>query len=90
MKIDLNQKLAVEAEYCLRKTTTDYLDDVSTRYPDPSVFGSDKDGRTASFLSLGKNLNAPQQEQGIRGDSQHKDWYNTLSVAITYAINSWQ
>src|SRR5690606_33801091 len=43
LRYKINPKFDILAELGFRLTTTDYLDDVSKDYPDPSVFGSSSD-----------------------------------------------
>ena len=86
VKFILPGQLEMAAEFGPRLLFTDYLDDVSDKYPDPSVFGSDNEGRVARFMSLGKNLNGPQDDQGIRGGSNFNDFYFISQIRISYIL----
>lgn len=69
--------LAIEGG--MRKTFTDYLDDVSSRgYPDPATLSSDM-ARDLSNRSPGKTVT-------IRGVPSTKDWYFLLNVKIQYYL----
>ena len=50
----VSKRVSLNLEWGLRKTFTDYLDDVSTRYPDPSILRSEK-GALAAILSNRQN-----------------------------------
>ncbi|MCK5845906.1 MAG: hypothetical protein KAG84_00585 [Bacteroidales bacterium] len=50
IKWSVSKRVSLSMEWGLRKTFTDYLDDVSTRYPDPSILASEK-GAVAAALS---------------------------------------
>lgn len=67
-----------------RKTFTDYLDDVSTDYPDPSVFGEDATARALSDRST----ELDEYDSGFsggsgRGDPENDDWYVFTGFTIT-------
>lgn len=76
----------------LRKTFTDYIDDVSLSYVDPSVFsqnGSSNPGLSA-LMSSGKYQgvaggNAPGEQ---RGDPKDKDSYMFLTINVAYKFGS--
>lgn len=51
LRYKINPKFDIAAELGFRFTTTDYLDDVSKGYPDPSVFSSGADPVQAQQLS---------------------------------------
>ncbi len=73
-KYSLTKKLGFAVEWGMRKTFTDYLDDISTTYYQNKVKGlSDP---------TGKHLKGEQ-----RGNSKTKDWYNFTTASITYKID---
>jgi len=76
----------------LRKTFTDYIDDVSMTYVDPAVFtqSGSSDASLAALMSSGKYQgatggNAPGQQ---RGDPKDKDSYMFLTVNLAYKFGS--
>jgi opacity protein-like surface antigen len=83
-KIDLNLELG------LRKTFTDYLDDVSGRYPDLDRMRSEM-GENAALLSdridRGTYPQGGEFWNGIRGDNSQDDWYVTTMVSATYILD---
>ena len=79
LKYSLNSRLSLGVEWGMRKTLTDYLDDVSTTYYlngetiDPS--------NVAESLSDPSRIHKPNQE---RGNPATRDWYNFSGVTLTY------
>jgi hypothetical protein len=76
----------------LRKTFTDYIDDVSTNYVDPAVFAlnGSKDPAQSAYFGSGKydlasnpGGNAAGQQ---RGDPKDKDAYMFLTINVQYRI----
>jgi opacity protein-like surface antigen len=49
-KFNVSKRVSLGLEWGMRKTFTDYLDDVSTRYPDPALLYAEK-GAVAAALS---------------------------------------
>lgn len=79
-------------EIGIRKTFTDYIDDVSTTYIDRDLLLASR-GQTAVQLAFrGDEIKADEPyppANTIRGGSRHKDWYYfsgiTLSIGLTNA-----
>ena len=71
-------------EYGIRKTFTDYLDDVSTGYPeDPSQMSTVSQALSNRNLDNGND----QNEWGMqRGNSQRKDFYTMTSFTLLIRI----
>ncbi len=85
LKANLGDNFALSVEMGLRRTFTDYLDDVSTTYPDKTSLGI-ANGSTAvlySDPSLSKDFNNDFRQ---RGNSQTKDWYSFSGIMITYYL----
>ena len=82
-----NKRIAVEIG--LRKTTTDYLDDVSTTYINPAILAQ-KRGSTAVNLAYrgGELLNAePYPADGAkRGNPNNNDWYIFTGLSFRISI----
>lgn len=51
LRYKINPKFDVAAELGFRITTTDYLDDISKGYPDPTVFGTSSDPAMAEQMA---------------------------------------
>jgi hypothetical protein len=79
MKLKMGPFFNLAIEGGMRKTFTDYLDDVSSRtYPDPATLSSDL-ARDLSNRSPGKSVT-------IRGNPETKDWYFMLNAKLQYYL----
>jgi hypothetical protein len=90
-KYQANSKIAVGLELGVRKTFTDYLDDVSGFYTNGNTLMADK-GQLAVDLSWRAdekftNPKLKYPEEGTRrGDPTNKDWYTLAQFSISYNI----
>ncbi len=98
--IDRRYKLGLELVW--RKTFTDYLDDVSTNYPNPPL--SDPIAAALSNPTNQQVINEVRADNNIpstkgptmytyrpgakRGDPSHKDNYFTVNVKFSYSLRS--
>ncbi len=81
VKYSVSKLIGVGAEWGMRKTTTDYLDDVSTTY----YF----DGPTAIPPTINQLASDPTltHTTGMqRGNSRNTDWYSFAGVSLTFKI----
>lgn len=91
VKIKQGPFLNICIEGGLRKTFTDYLDDVSsTRYPDPATLKSDlsralSDRRGEYFSSIGEPWTS-KPNVGKRGNPANKDSYFLLNIKFEYYL----
>lgn len=77
-KYNLNSRLCLSGEWGLRKTFTDYLDDVSkTYYLDGSTITDDP----SQLLSDPTKGHLAYEE---RGNPETYDWYNFTGITLTY------
>ncbi|HZV68789.1 MAG TPA: DUF6089 family protein [Saprospiraceae bacterium] len=87
-KMDFNYEWSFNIEMSARQSSTDYLDDVSTVYPDMINLASRR-GDIAVALSdrsveLGvEPIGAPGRQRGVAGD---KDAYYSFRIGIVYYI----
>ncbi len=89
-KWQLDDHWAIGIEFGVRKTFTDYLDDVSSIYVDDQIVGGasgpmavalkDRSAEVNNDLSVKFNNNDP------RGNPKTKDWYLISGVTLTYRI----
>ncbi|PHR47087.1 MAG: hypothetical protein COA32_09195 [Fluviicola sp.] len=84
-KLNLGEKAAVSFEYGLRKTFTDYLDDVGGKYVDAELLAQEN-GSIASRLS--DPSTSTLQMSGSRGNSATKDWYSMFGVMFTFSLGN--
>ena len=88
MKLDFNYEWSFNAELCVRQTGTDYLDDVSTVYPEMTELANRR-GDNAVRLSdrsgeLGiEPIGAPGRQ---RGNSDDNDMYYSARIGVVYYI----
>ena len=88
MKYNLNKNIILGLEWGMRKTFTDYLDDVSSTYADPIVLFRENGSLAAALgdRSLSKDT---QSHIGLqRGNSRNKDWYSFAGLIITVKLHN--
>ena len=85
VKLALSDNIRVAAEFSLRNLFTDYLDDVSTTYPDLSLLT--KRGASLSYRGDEYKPAVPFTGEGsIRGNPDVKDNYYFLMLRISYRL----
>jgi len=90
----VNRKHRIGLEVIWRKTFTDYLDDVSTRYVDPSTLSSptavalaNRSGEIQTTdPDLKTLLSYNYQPHGLRGDPKNNDTWFTYQLTYSYVI----
>lgn len=89
----MNKKYRIGWEINWRTTFTDYLDDVSTLYPDAAQLESNLAGELSNRndeLNYAENSLLPPSQNYVagskRGDSSHNDSYVTTSLSVGYLI----
>ncbi len=89
------KKHRVGFEVNVRKTFTDYLDDISTGYIDPTTVSAETaalSSRTNELTDIDPNLaknyiyNTVDNPGNKRGDPTHKDAYMTMSLSYSYVL----
>lgn len=82
VKYSINGRLGLGLEWGLRKSFTDYIDDISTTYyVDFDKLSPDEIG-VAEFLSDPSTVKHKPEMQ--RGNSQNNDWYSFAGITLTY------
>ncbi len=82
-KVALGKRATFNIEYGLRKTFTDYLDDVgSGTYVDPVELAA-INGSLAAQMS---NRSIDQDRYGVRGNGKTKDWYFMFGAGFTFRL----
>jgi len=87
LKVAFNPRWTVSFDVGTRKTSTDYLDDVSGFYPDLELLGATH-GAIAAELSfrtdeIHDDVLLPQPGHG-RGDPKDRDWYIFSKITVSY------
>ncbi|MFY8022406.1 MAG: DUF6089 family protein [Bacteroidia bacterium] len=85
----VSKNFALEWQFGLRRTFTDYLDDVSTVYPDIDArFDGGIIGATLTDRSI-EIHGTPQNKLGYRrGNPDYKDWYMSSTFSCAFRLNS--
>lgn len=82
VKYSVNKRIGLALECGMRKTLTDYIDDISTTYY--------LNGTNINPDNTGEILSDPtmsHDEYMQRGNDQNNDWYNYTGVTITYKFD---
>ncbi len=94
VKYAINERFNIGFEILHRFTNTDYLDDVSKTYVDPSVFPPNPDGSISQALLLsdrsyevGEPIGLPGRQ---RGNSRQRDQFLTAMVHFTINLQSYR
>ncbi len=86
-KYSINRRLGIGLEWGLRKTFTDYIDDISKAYY------IDFDKRTSGEIGAPELLSDPSpvnhkhKPEMQRGNSQTNDWYSFAGITLTYRFS---
>jgi len=83
------ENITLSYELGLRKTFTDYLDDVSTTYVDQATLAAAKGAKAVEMAWRGgelKNGTTYPADGEIRGGSKFKDWYYFSGLTISIGI----
>ncbi|OIO99194.1 MAG: hypothetical protein AUJ97_09180 [Bacteroidetes bacterium CG2_30_32_10] len=83
-KKNIGKYVSFGLEWGLRKTFTDYIDDVSSQYVDPSVLSSENRPISATLADRSGTTNNIGMQ---RGNSYTKDWYSYAGMIVTFKIN---
>lgn len=83
LKYALTDRINIGAEAGLRRTNTDYIDDVSTTYAGDDILNENY-GPLAAALSNRSSTTKTSGQQ--RGSADHNDWYMTSMVTISYNL----
>jgi len=82
----MTDRLSLGLELCNNFLRSDYLDDVSTVYPNPDVLQSDLARRLSDRSS---EIGLPAQQPGwIRGNAKNNDTYLFFQARATYLIGN--
>ncbi len=94
VKYFFNDKVNLSFEILYRKTFTDYIDDVSTKFVDPSLFYAHLPASLAPIADAMSNK-SPLRSQGRaydpgnkRGDPQQMDAYFTAGFKVGFRLGS--
>lgn len=87
LKFNLGGSWSLGLEWGMRKTFTDYLDDVSTTYADPIVLAAQNTPLSAELSDRTDASSTPRENTSLqRGDAGTKDWYSIAGFTLTFRI----
>lgn len=85
VKYELSSLVSLRAEFVYRILTTDYLDDVSTTYVDPSLYalnGFSGVNLANALLLSNRQINQVTKPGGKRGSPAEKDSYFSFNIKV--------
>lgn len=88
VKFNTAKRIGINLEWGLRKTYTDYLDDVSGKYIDAALILSEKGWVAAELSDKSITQEGGSNAGRQRGNSFTKDWYSFAGILITYKLNN--
>lgn len=88
MKFSVNRRLLIGIEYGIRKTWTDYIDDVSTTYYPRNEILSENGPIAAYMADPTGGRSGVSDAFDQRGDPTNKDSYMFLIVNVNYLLKS--
>ena len=101
VKIAVNKTFNIIIEYGIRKTFTDYLDDLSTTYTGQNLIDmsplaiemSDRnidvlDPNGTPYTQSDENYWQPRAKDTQRGNSKNKDWYTFTGITLSFKLLS--
>lgn len=87
VKANLSKNIGISFEWGMRKTFTDYLDDVSKKYYDPLLLAYYRGGTSAVMSDRSIGTDAAYGNTGRqRGNPTTKDWYSFVGIALTIKL----
>ena len=91
LKLRVSDRVVLAYEIGLRKLFTDYLDDVSSTYVDPTILQNARGSQAVELAYRGNEIKggAPYPPAGtIRGNPAHKDWYYFSGIRASFALDT--
>ncbi len=87
VRLNIAKKVGFSIEWGLRKTWTDYLDDISSVYIDKGLLAN-QNGPLAAIMSDRSVKNDPQYANTgrMRGNVRNKDWYSFVGIILTIEL----
>jgi opacity protein-like surface antigen len=88
IKFNVSKWMSVGLEYGIRRTFTDYLDDVSGSYVDPELLRTENGSLSAALADRStdnySNKSFPGGQQ--RGNPNNRDWYSFSGVTLMFNL----
>jgi hypothetical protein len=91
VKANLSKNIGLSIEWGMRKTFTDYLDDVSKTYYDPVALAAARGTQAAALADPSKGLDTNYSNTGRqRGNPTTKDWYSFAGIILSIKLKEKQ
>ena len=90
VKFAFSQNVRIAFEIGLRKTNTDYLDDVSTNYIDQTILFTNRGQQAVDLAFRGGELKTGliyPADGSQRGSAKNKDWYYFSGINLSIRLN---
>ncbi len=90
IKYLISDNVTVAAEFGLRITSTDYLDDVSNTYIDSATLFSERGPLAVKLAFRGNEVvggNTYPAKDAVRGNPKYTDWYYLIGFHLFFRIN---
>lgn len=84
IKMNLAKRIGLVLDWGMRKTFTDYLDDVSTVYANPADLAT---YGPAAIALADRSINATDNVGRQRGNPRNKDWYCFTGLTLSFLLN---
>jgi hypothetical protein len=88
LKYNITREFGIQFEGGVRFTTTDYLDDVSNTYYDPTILAQQPENGPLSAYMSDKRIEGREYSSAIRGGNAKKDAYVFGLLSLTYRLRS--
>lgn len=90
IKFSLSDDVRIGVEMALRKTFTDYLDDVSTKYVDENVLFANRGQQSVYYAYRGEEAGGgPYPPDGTpRGTLAARDWYYFTGLTVSFRLGA--
>jgi hypothetical protein len=87
IRLNVAKNMSLGIEWGMRKTFTDYLDDVSTNYYNPALLKEYKGEIAVVMADQSKGMDAGYSNAGRqRGNPTNKDWYSFAGATLTIRL----
>ncbi|MEQ1733959.1 MAG: DUF6089 family protein [Bacteroidia bacterium] len=86
IKVGLQEKWTVQLEFSIRKTNTDYIDDVSSTYKDPKLIKANTGVAAAALSDPSTTASTFANVGHLRGNPDTNDWYGFTHVSLSYSL----
>lgn len=89
LKVNLFGVFGLSLEWGIRRTWTDYFDDVSGIYADPNLLENNSGDLAVVLADPSLTQEGPQGDNGgmMRGDPGRRDWYSFATLSLNIRLN---